>query len=79
MNTNRENSQLRKDVQFLLNTPQGKRLLAHLEKFVGGPTYVRGDTHDTAFREGKRATLLHIRRLRDEDSGGGAEDRNKED
>lgn len=44
-------------------TPQGKRVLHHLTRmYVNVDTYVKGDTHDTAYREGKRAVVLTIRR-----------------
>jgi len=43
-------------------TPQGEMVLAYLYDFcrIGLPTYESGDSHQTAFNEGKRRVMLQI-------------------
>ena len=42
---------------------QGQRVLDDLEASFGGSCYTKGDSHDTAFREGQREVLLRIRQM----------------
>ena len=42
---------------------QGQRVLDDLEDSFGGSCYTKGDSHDTAFREGQREVLLRIRQM----------------
>jgi hypothetical protein len=52
-----------RDFLKCFGTPEGKRVLFHLRRmYVNTETYVKGDTHDTAYREGKRAVVLTISR-----------------
>jgi hypothetical protein len=38
-------------------------VLDDLEASFGGSCYTKGDSHDTAFREGQREVLLRIRQM----------------
>ena len=53
----------------LFSTPDGKLVLEHLCKsaFVYDSTYVAGDSHETAHREGQRRIILSILRFCDKD------------
>ena len=50
------------DYQRVFNTESGKRVLRRMMKECGflTPSFVPGDSHGTAFNEGKRAALLDI-------------------
>lgn len=50
------------DYRKVFQTPEGERVFRDLMKQFHGMavTYFRGDTHETAFREGQRNVLLHI-------------------
>jgi hypothetical protein len=41
----------------------GAAVLADMEESYGGSTYVRGDTHESAYKEGQRSVVLAIREL----------------
>lgn len=47
----------------VFNTDQGKLVMEDLEASFGGSTYTKGDSHDTAFREGQREVLLRIKQM----------------
>lgn len=47
----------------VFNTDQGQRVLDDLEASFDGSCYTKGDSHDTAFREGQREVLLRIRQM----------------
>lgn len=55
----------------VFNTPSGKMVLKDLAKFCGqnSPTYVSGDSHASAYREGMRRVFLRIQSLIDLDEG----------
>jgi len=42
---------------------QGQKVLDDLEASFGGSCYTKGDSHDTAFREGQREVLIRIRQM----------------
>ncbi len=42
------------------SSESGQRVLKHLMKQFNGDTYVRGDTHDTAHRNGRRYVVCSI-------------------
>lgn len=48
--------------QAVFNTPDGQRVLEHLAHVghLHTPTYVTGDSHETAHREGQRRIVLSI-------------------
>jgi len=50
------------DYQTVFSTPQGRRVLSDLVRTanVDRSTYVTGDSHQTAFNEGKRAIVMRI-------------------
>jgi len=50
------------DYSFVFGTEQGKRVFADLYEqcHMGHPTYVRNDSHETAYREGERNVFLRI-------------------
>lgn len=43
------------------STDPGKRVLEDLELSFGGSCYTKGDSHDTAFRNGAREVLERIK------------------
>lgn len=60
--TNRETKERAKLYADVFETPKGKRVLEMLTRMFVKPSYVRGDTHETAHREGKRSVVSHIKR-----------------
>lgn len=56
---------LAEDYHAVFDTPTGQRVLADLFTFChfDKPSYVRGDTHETAFREGERNVLLRVSQI----------------
>jgi len=54
--------ELESDFQRTFSTPSGERSLAFLYQYCrqNRTTYVQGDSHDTAFFEGKRDVILMI-------------------
>ena len=54
-----------KDYKRTFEGPEGERVLANLSMqcYENDPTFVDGNPNGTAFNEGKRFVLLHIRRL----------------
>jgi|TARA_R100001530_G_scaffold120459_1_gene87725 hypothetical protein len=50
------------DYGFTFNTDQGKRVLKDLydQCHMAHPTYIKGDSHETAYREGERNVFLRI-------------------
>ena len=57
--------QLIMDFQSSFTSESGKRVLDNLSKecYENDLTYVRGDPNGSAFNEGKRYVILHIRRI----------------
>ena len=58
--------QVRKMAQIYhltFSTGFGAAALADMEESYGGVTYTRGDTHETAYKEGQRSVVLAIREL----------------
>lgn len=54
-------------------TPEGQMVLDDLMRMYDVASYVKGDTHETAYREGSRSVLRRILALVDgpnEESGG---------
>jgi len=53
------------DFQNSFDTEGGKRVLENLSKegLENDVTFVRGESDSTAFNEGKRYMILHIRRI----------------
>jgi hypothetical protein len=53
----------------VFSTPDGERVLEHLCKvsFVFDTSYVSGDSHETAHREGQRRLVLSILRFMERD------------
>ncbi len=47
----------------VFNSDQGQKVLEDLELSFGGSCYTKGDSHDTAFREGQREVLIRIRQM----------------
>ena len=47
----------------VFNTDQGKIVMDDLEVSFGGSCYAKGDSHDTAYREGQREVLLRIKQM----------------
>lgn len=47
----------------VFDSDQGKKVLEDLELSFGGSCYTKGDSHDTAFREGQREVLIRIRQM----------------
>ena len=41
----------------------GLKVLDDLEKSFGGSCYTKGDSHDTAYREGQRDVLTRIKQM----------------
>ena len=41
----------------------GMKVLDDLEKSFGGSCYSKGDSHDTAYREGQRDVLMRIKQM----------------
>lgn len=62
LDTFRKRPQQYKDT---FNTPQGKEVLRDLAKFCGqnNPTYVPGDSHASAYKEGMRRVFLRIQQF----------------
>lgn len=55
---------LARDYLAAFGTPAGRKVLAHLRQLFGERlSYVAGDPHATAFREGQRSVILHINAL----------------
>ena len=44
-------------------TTSGLKVLDDLEKSFGGSCYTKGDSHDTAYREGQRDVLTRIKQM----------------
>jgi hypothetical protein len=57
--------QLIMDFQSTFATESGKRVLENLSKecYENAVTFVRSDSYGSAFNEGKRYVMLHIRRI----------------
>jgi len=53
------------DFQSTFATEGGKRVLKRLSDLCNEkkPTYVDGNTHGTAYKEGQRSIILHIRSM----------------
>ena len=49
------------DYANVFSTEAGKRVLDDLEISFGGLCYTKGDSHDTAFKEGQREVLMRIK------------------
>lgn len=60
-----EQKQLIIDFMECFGTESGKRVLARLSKLCheNEPCIVNGNTHGTAYNEGKRCVILHIRKM----------------
>lgn len=56
---------MREDYRKVFETPEGKKVLADLEKvgFWKTTTFVSNDAMTTIFNEGTRAFLLHIKTI----------------
>jgi len=65
MTPEEQKKQLIRDYQFTFGSPDGQRVLADLslQTYENMMTYVDDNPHGTAFNEGRRAVILHIRRL----------------
>lgn len=64
-----EAKQLIIDMMGTFGTPEGKRVLEGLSFFCyeHDPTYLKGDTHGSAFQEGARSVILYIRKTMGKD------------
>jgi hypothetical protein len=64
-------AQLVNDYQAIFETPVGNRVLEHLCKVghIFEPTFVRGDPHESALREGERRLVLSILKVLRTDLG----------
>ena len=51
------------DYANTFGTDSGLRVLDDLEKAFGGSCYSKGDSHDTAYKEGQRDVLTRIKEL----------------
>ena len=53
------------DFQKAFATDSGKQVLGYLSRTCheSEPTYVEGNTHGTAYKEGQRSIILHIREM----------------
>ena len=62
-------SELHASYRAVFDTADGKRVLNHLCKvgFVNDATYVSGDSHETAHREGMSRVVISILRFIDRD------------
>ncbi len=62
-------SELHSEMRAVFLTPSGEKVLNYLCKIahVNEATYVPGDTHETAHREGMRRVVLSILRFIDRD------------
>ena len=60
---------LREDYKLVFDSPEGKRVLADLEKtgYYNTTTFVPNDAMATVFNEGLRAFILHIKTIKDMD------------
>lgn len=56
--------QIHESYQAVFSTPDGQRVLEHMCRvaFVFKTTHVRGDSHESAFREGQRELAISILR-----------------
>ena len=61
--------QLVKDYMNTFASPEGERVLASLSRYCGEAIscFAPGDSYQTAYNEGVRAVILHIRRMVNED------------
>lgn len=59
------------DFQKAFATDSGKMVLKHLSLTCheNEPTYVEGNTHGTAYKEGQRSIILHIRAMLGKENG----------
>lgn len=62
-------TELHDSYRAVFSTPDGERVLEHLchVGFVNIPSYVTGDSHETAHREGMRRVVLSILRFLNKD------------
>ena len=51
------------DYANTFSTDSGMRVLDDLKKSFGGSCYTKGDSHDTAYKEGQRDVLTRIKEL----------------
>jgi len=51
------------DYSNTFGTDSGLRVLDDLEKSFGGSCYTKGDSYDTAYKEGQRDVLTRIKEL----------------
>lgn len=60
-----DRAELARAYRDTFSTPQGQLVLKHLITTCGvlQPTYVRGDSHDTAHNEGRRDVAVGILRM----------------
>jgi hypothetical protein len=65
MDKNDEQKQLLRDFRECFATEGGKRVLERLSKLCreNEPSFVDRNTHYTAYNEGKRCVILHIRKM----------------
>lgn len=65
MDREAEAKQLVMDFLNTFGSEGGKRVLERLSKLCNEnePTYVDGNTHGTAYKEGQRSVILHIRKM----------------
>ena len=56
---------LQTNYKFILNTDEGKEVLADLEKrcHYHSTTNVKGDSHESAYMEGQRSVILFIKSM----------------
>ena len=56
---------LQTNYKYILNTDEGKEVLADLEKrcHYHSTTNVKGDSHESAYMEGQRSVLLFIKSM----------------
>ena len=61
--------QLAKDYMNTFASPEGERVLASLSNYCAEnrTCHAQGDPYQTAYNEGVRAVILHIRRMINED------------
>jgi hypothetical protein len=62
----------------LFNSADGDLVMQELERFGGADrcSFAAGDPHRTAFNEGRRSVVLHIRSMMEPVRAGGQEDDN---